>query len=181
MTTLATHFIEATRETFARQKSMGERAMAQLSDAQLHERPVDPARADTNPIAVIVRHLHGNMLSRWTDFLTTDGEKPTRTRDDEFDDDMAPRDELMRRWEEGWAAVFNAIDDLTPDDLTRDVRIRGEAHTVSRAILRQVDHYGYHTAQIVFIAKLLKGDAWETLTVPRGGTEAFNRSLGYQR
>lgn len=177
---LGRQLLDAILETFRAQKRLGERAMAQLDDAELHALAVPASRADTNSVAVIVRHMSGNMASRWTDFLTTDGEKASRERDEEFVDDAATRDEIMARWAHGWAAVFGAIEALTPADLERTVAIRGEPHTVCRAILRQVDHYGYHVGQLVLIAKVLKGPAWTTLSVPRGGTAAYNRSLGYE-
>ncbi len=168
--------IEAFEQTFAGQKSLAERAIAQLPDARLHE----PAAPGMNPIAVIMRHMAGNMRSRWTDFLTTDGEKPTRDRDAEFVDDRPGRETLMRRWEDGWGCVFGALSSLTDADLARIITIRGQPHTVARAIARQIDHYGYHTGQIVTFARILAGDQWRHLSVPPGGTEAFNKSLGYR-
>jgi len=166
--------IDSYRGVFARQKSMAERAMAQLSDAQLHQ----PAAERTNSIAVIVRHMTQSMRSRWTDWLTTDGEKPWRDREAEFADDASvSREDLMRGWNESWGLVLGAMDALTAEDLTGAVTIRGEPHTVPEAVARQIDHYAYHVAQIVFIAKLLKGDAWEHLTVPPGGTAAYNERM----
>lgn len=169
--------IDAARATFEAQKNLAERAMAQLDDAQLHQ-AIAPGM---NPIAVIIRHMAGNMRSRWTDFLTTDGEKPTRDRDDEFVSIHADRAALLAQWEHGWRALFGAIDALTDVDLGRTITIRGQPHTVARAILRQVDHYGYHVGQIVTFARILADDAWEHLSVPPGPgqTEAFNRRLGY--
>lgn len=167
--------IEAFEQTFAGQKSLAERAMAQLDDALLHA----PAAPGMNPIAVIVRHLAGNMASRWTDFLSSDGEKPWRERDHEFLDDQLGRDALMRRWEGGWRCVFDALAPLTDADLGRTITIRGQPHTVARAVARQIDHYGYHTGQIVSFARILAGEHWRHLSVPPGGTDAFNRSLGY--
>lgn len=170
-------FLAATLETFLSTKKNGDGVLHQLSGEEM-TRVVGP---DFNSIAVIVKHLRGNMLSRWTDLLTTDGEKPWRRRDEEFrEEEGITRDEIIRRWEEGWACTLGAIRALTPADVEKTVRIRGQELTVPRAILRQIEHYGYHVGQMVLIGKMIKGDAWETLTVPRGGTAAFNRSLGYQ-
>lgn len=168
--------IDAFEQTFRGQKSLAERAMAQVSDADMHR----AAAPGMNPIAVIVRHMAGNMTSRWTDFLSSDGEKPWRRRDEEFVDDGLGRDALMRRWEEGWACVIGTLAALTDADLSRTVTIRGQPHTVARAIARQIDHYGYHTGQIVSFARILAGERWAHLSVPPGGTEAFNKSIGYQ-
>ena len=167
--------IEAFEQTFAGQKSLAERALAQLSDAQLHT----PAVPGMNAIAVIMRHMAGNMRSRWSDFLTTDGEKPSRRRDEEFIDDRLAREALLQRWDDGWRCVFDALAPLTDADLSRTITIRGQAHTVARAITRQIDHYGYHTGQIVTFARILARDQWQHLSVPPGGTDAFNKSLGY--
>ncbi|MCA9280665.1 MAG: DUF1572 family protein [Phycisphaeraceae bacterium] len=167
--------IEAFEQTFAGQKSLAERAIAQMSDAQMHA----SAAPGMNPIAVIMRHMAGNMRSRWTDFLTADGEKPTRDRDSEFADDHLASEALMQRWDDGWCCVFDALSPLTDADLERTITIRGQPHTVARAIARQIDHYGYHTGQIVTFARILAGDQWRHLSVPPGGTDAFNRSMGY--
>lgn len=159
------------RSRFAAQKAMAERAFGQLDDQQLRT-ALSP---ETNSVAVILKHLAGNMISRWTDFLTSDGEKPGRDRDREFVDDSAGRAELLAYWEKGWACLFAAIDSLSPDDLSRTVTIRGEPHTVTDAILRQLDHYGYHVGQIVLISRILAGEKWQVLTIPRGGSEEYNR------
>jgi hypothetical protein len=169
-------FLDATIETFLSTKKNGDGVLRQLSGPEM-TRVVGP---DFNSIAVIVKHMRGNMLSRWTDFLTTDGEKPWRERDTEFvEDEGLSREEIVARWEEGWACVMGALRPLTPADLEKTIRIRGKDLTVPRAILRQIEHYGYHVGQMVLIGKMIKGDAWETLTVPRGGTTAFNRGMGY--
>ena len=156
-------------------KRLGDGALAQLDDAQLHE----SVGHDVNPVAVVARHVAGNLTSRWTDFLTADGEKPSRDRDAEFDDDGLGRAAVLERWEAGWAVLFGALRALTPGDMTRTVRIRGEPHSVPLAALRSLDHIAYHVGQIVLIAKTLRGADWRTLTVPRGGTRAFNESLGF--
>ena len=153
-------------------KKAGEDAMAQVSDADLTAL-LDP---DANSIALIVKHMAGNMRSRWTDFLTTDGEKPDRNRDQEFEITSATtRAEVMHWWEQGWGHVFSAIEALKPEDLTRTVTIRGEPHTVLQAINRQLAHYAYHIGQIVFLAKHFRSSDWKSLSIPRGKSEEYNR------
>jgi hypothetical protein len=154
-------------------KKLADKAIAQLSEEQLHVRLDD----DANSVAVLMRHMAGNMRSRWTDFLTTDGEKPDRHRDQEFEERPRARDVLVEEWEAGWQTVFDALTPLTDADLTRIVTIRGEPHTVHKAICRQIVHYAGHAYQIVMMAKHLKGAAWQTLSVPRGQSEAFNRRM----
>jgi hypothetical protein len=154
-------------------KRLAEGAMAQLSDQQLLE-TLDP---EMNSIALIVKHMAGNMLSRWSDFLVSDGEKPWRNRDDEFEAPPSTRAEIEELWERGWSAVFGAIEPLTEEDLGRTITIRGEAHTVMQAINRQVAHYPYHVGQIVFWAKHLKSEAWQSLSVPRKGSREFNAKV----
>ncbi len=160
--------IEAALEQLRSTKRVAEQAFAQLGDGDF-ARELAP---EANSIAIIVQHLAGNMISRWTDFLTTDGEKPGRSRDAEFEPASRSRAELIARWNEGWAAVFAALEPLTDEDLGRIVYIRGEAHTVARAIVRQVHHYGMHVGQIIYIAKCLRGDTWRTLSIPRAARRA---------
>jgi hypothetical protein len=150
-------------EGFRAQKRAGDAALAQLEDDDWQRRLDE----ESNSVAVLVRHLDGNMRSRWSEFLTSDGEKPTRQRDAEFEDATAAPDELLAIWERGWSAVFAAIEPLTPDDLARVVPIRGEPHSVARALLRQLTHYAQHVGQIVLLAKHLRGPAWRTLSIPR--------------
>ena len=142
---------------------MAERAIAQVTDEQL-TRTLDP---ESNSIALIVKHLAGNMRSRWTDFLTTDGEKPDRDRDSEFEIPPSNRAELMRIWEDGWQRVFAALEPLSDADLSRTVTIRGEPHAVIQAIHRQLAHYASHIGQIVLLAKHLQSDRWQTLSIPK--------------
>lgn len=168
-----TSYIQDSVAIFRYYKRLAERAMEQVSDAQLFEALDDEA----NSIAVIVKHMTGNMRSRWTDFLTTDGEKPYRDRDSEFEDPPETRAALMEAWEGGWRCVFGAIEALTDADLGRTVTIRGEAHSVMQAINRQVAHYSYHCGQIVFLAKHLNHEAWNPLSVARGQSEEFNRRV----
>lgn len=151
-------------------KALGEKAMAQLEDAQLFWQPNE----ESNSIITIVKHLRGNMLSRWTDFMTTDGEKPWRQREEEFTNRDMSREELMQQWEEGWQCLFNALDSITNDDLEKIVYIRNEGHTVLEAINRQIAHYCYHVGQITYVAKMLKNDAWQSLSIPRNKSAEYN-------
>lgn len=167
-------FLQSARKEFAYYRSLGEKTFAQLSDADLFREPAP----GTNSVAVIVKHMHGNMLSRWTDFLTTDGEKPWRQRDAEFENDLKTREELLARWNEGWTCLFKAIDPLTPADLERTVLIRIEPHYVQQAIVRQLAHLPYHVGQIVLIGKFFRGDAFQSLSIPKGGSHVFNAQKG---
>ena len=148
--------------------------MEQVSDEQLHI-AINPQQ---NSIAVIMQHMAGNMLSRFTDFITSDGEKPTRDRDGEFVERNLGRGELMAMWARGWGCIFGAIAPLNDEDLSRIVMIRGEPHTVSAALARQVAHYAWHAGQIALIAKHLKGEGWRYLTIPPRGSAEFNRRMG---
>jgi hypothetical protein len=168
-----TSYLEDALAVFQQYKLLGERAMAQVSDEQLFASRDE----ESNSIAIIVKHMTGNMRSRWTDFLTTDGEKPNRNRDSEFVDPPATREALMREWEDGWARVFSAIAPLTDADMGRTVLIRGEAHSVMQAINRQLAHYPQHIGQIILLAKHFAGDKWQTLSVARNRSAEFNRRV----
>jgi hypothetical protein len=169
-TDLATHYLDEACRQMRGHKRLAEGAMVQLKDEELFI-TLDP---ESNSIAVIVKHMAGNMRSRFTDFLTTDGEKPDRYRDQEFELSSATtRADLMKWWEEGWARVFGAIEPLKLEDVMRTVSIRGEPHTVVQAINRQVAHYAYHTGQIVFLAKHIRSSEWRTLSIARGRSEDF--------
>jgi hypothetical protein len=168
-----TSYIEESLAVFRQYKKMAESAMAQLSDDQLFT----TLDGEMNSIALIVKHMTGNMRSRWTDFLTSDGEKPDRNRDTEFVEPPATREALLERWENGWKTVFDAIEPLTDADLTRTVTIRSEPHSVMQAINRQVAHYSSHIGQIVFLAKHLAGTNWKSLSVPRNRSAEFNRRV----
>jgi hypothetical protein len=168
-----TSYLKDSIALFRYYKTLAERAMAQLTDQQL----VAVLDRESNSIAVIVKHVTGNMRSRFTDFLTTDGEKPDRQRDTEFVDPPETREALMAVWEAGWACTLAALEPLTEDDLARTVTIRGEAHSVMQAINRQVAHYSYHCGQIVLLAKHLSHADWKPLTVGRGQSEEFNRRV----
>jgi len=168
-----TSYVEDSLTLFTYYKGLGERAMAQLADERLFE-VID---SESNSIAVIVKHLAGNMRSRWTDFLTSDGEKPWRNRDAEFEADAVSREALMQMWNDGWALVFGALEPLTDADLGRTITIRGEKHSVMQAIGRQMAHYAYHIGQIVLLAKHFQSTEWTTLSVPRGRSGEFNRKV----
>jgi hypothetical protein len=170
----AQHYLADGIRTFRDYKTLAERAFAQTSDEDFFK-TIDE---ESNSIAVNIKHMAGNMLSRWTDFLTTDGEKPERNRDIEFV--ILPgttRDDLIAYWERGWKCVFDAVEPLQPDDLMRTVTIRGQDHTVIQAINRQLAHYAYHTGQIVFLAKHFKSSDWQTLSVPRNRSAEFNARI----
>lgn len=168
----AAAYLDEVRRQFRGYKRMGEGAIAQVTDEELF-RALDP---ESNSIALIIKHLAGNMRSRFTDFLTTDGEKPDRHRDQEFEMTCSiPRAEVMRWWEEGWARVVSTLEALGPEDLLRTVTIRQEPHTVMQAVGRQLAHYAYHIGQIVFLAKHFRSQEWKSLSIPRGKSEEFNR------
>jgi len=168
-----TNYLADSLALFHQYKKIAEGAMAQVTDEQLTQ-TLDP---EMNSIAQIVKHMTGNMRSRWTDFLTTDGEKPDRNRDSEFVDAPPTRAELMANWEAGWQCVFSALEPLTETDLGRIVRIRNEPHSVMQAINRQVAHYAMHCGQIVLLAKHFANDHWKSLSVPRNKSAEFNRAV----
>ncbi len=164
------HYLEEVKRQLEGYKRLGEGALVQLKDEEFFV-TLDP---ESNSIAIIVKHIAGNMRSRFTDFLTTDGEKPDRNRDQEFE--LTPtttRAEVMRWWENGWAIVFSAIDSLKPEDVMRTVTIRNEPHTVLQAINRQLAHYAHHVGQIVFLAKHFRSSGWKTLSIARGKSQDF--------
>jgi uncharacterized damage-inducible protein DinB len=168
-----TSYLEDSLALFAYYKKLGERAMAQLSDEQLFA----ALDEESNSIAIIVKHMAGNMRSRWTDFLSSDGEKPTRNRDSEFEEPPQTRAELLEMWEAGWGCLFGALQPLTEADLGRTVTIRGEPHSVMQAINRQLAHYPHHVGQIVLLAKHFVCDRWQSLSVPRNKSAEFNRRV----
>ena len=175
MADVAAHYLEEARRQLRGHKRLGEGATSQLGDQDFFV-TLDP---EANSVAILVKHLAGNMRSRFTDFLTSDGEKPDRFRDREFELSPATtRAEVMSWWEEGWTCVFKAIDPLQPEDVMRSVTIRGEPHTVLQAVNRQIAHYAQHIGQIVFLAKHLRSSQWKTLSVPRGKSEEFNKNKG---
>ncbi|MFB9844767.1 DUF1572 family protein [Mucilaginibacter ginsenosidivorans] len=166
-------YLESALHQFKYYRSVAEKTFAQLTDEQLFWQ----YNAESNSVAMIVQHISGNMLSRWTDFLTSDGEKEWRNREAEFDTVIKNRDEMIAEWDKGWQCLFDAINPLTDDDLNKIVLIRAETHSVAEAINRQLAHYPYHIGQIVFIGKMLAGDQWKSMTIPRGKSQAFNDKM----
>ena len=165
--------LAAVLDEFQKIKKLADKSIEQLSDDQLHVK-ID---AEANSVAVIMRHLAGNMRSRWVDFLASDGEKPDRLRDREFEEVAQTRAELTAEWEHGWQCLFSALTPLTDADLQRTIIIRGEPHSVYKAMSRQVAHYAGHAYQILLLAKHLRGISWKTLSIPRGQSEEFNRRM----
>ncbi len=168
-----TSYLKDSIDVFRYYKKLGERAMAQCPDEALFT----TLDAESNSIAIIVKHMAGNMRSRWTDFLTTDGEKPDRHRDTEFEAPPKTRTELMEMWERGWKHVFDALELLSDADLARTITIRTEPHSVMQAINRQIAHYCYHVGQIVYLARHFAGDKWQTLSVPKKKSSEFNKKV----
>jgi uncharacterized protein DUF1572 len=168
-----TSYIQDATSLFHYYKKLGEGAMAQLSDEQMFS----ALDAEMNSIAIIVKHMAGNMRSRWTDFLTSDGEKPDRNRDSEFEGPPQSREEVMTLWNDGWQIVLGTLQTLSDADVNRTVMIRSEPHSVTQAINRQIAHYAYHIGQIVFLAKHLQEKNWKSLSVPRGQSQQFNRKV----
>jgi hypothetical protein len=165
------HFLEDTVLQLRKYKGLADEAIAQIADDDLF-RSVDP---ESNTIAIVMKHVSGNMRSRWTDFLTTDGEKPDRDRDTEFETEAGDtRVSITARWEKGWHLLFSAVEALSPADLSRTVAIRGEPHTVLQAIQRQLTHYAYHVGQIVFLARHFAGPHWRSLSIPKGRSKEFD-------
>jgi hypothetical protein len=171
--TFSTSYIEDSTALFRFYKKMAESAIEQVSDEQLFK----TLDEEMNSIAIIVKHMAGNMRSRWADFLTSDGEKPDRNRDTEFAAPPATRAELMNIWNEGWDRLFHALEPLSDADMERKVTIRGELHSVMQAINRQIAHYAYHCGQIIFLAKHFKSSDWKSLSVPRNKSAEFNRRV----
>lgn len=168
---IAAEFLSATINAFEANKRLADRAVIQVADEKLHIALTE----NTNSIAVIMKHVAGNLTSRWTDFLTTDGEKPWRNRDDEFVDSFSSRVDLLDCWECGWACLLGTLKSIKPEDLGKTVSIRGEPHSVPLALERSLGHTCYHIGQIVQIARIHAGDNWDTLTIPRGGSDQFNK------
>lgn len=167
---LAELYLQTILSDFNGIKKLGDRALEQLQEQDINRSP-DP---ESNSVAVIVKHVSGNMISRWTDFLTTDGEKENRNRDDEFEGGVQSKERLLALWYQGWSVLLHSLSALTADDLLKTVYIRKEPHTVLKAIQRQVSHYSYHVGQIVYLVKHLQSEAWVSLSIPRGQSVAFN-------
>lgn len=164
-------FLTSSKKLFQYYKELGEKAIGQLDDEHINWRPNEAS----NSIAIIVHHLNGNMLSRFTEFLTSDGEKPWRNREAEFEVGYKSKTEMMLAWSEGWEKVFSAIDALSEEDLQKLIYIRNEGHSVMDAIQRQLAHYPHHIGQILYIGKMIKGDAWKSLSIPKGKSAGFNQ------
>lgn len=169
---MTTNYLESARKQFEYYKTLGERSIAQLSDEELFWQ----YNPESNSIGIIVKHLWGNMLSRWTDFLTSDGEKEWRQREAEFDADIKDQQELMEKWNAGWACLFTALDSLNEDNFDTTIYIRNMGHTVVEAINRQMAHYAYHVGQMTYIARMIKGADWQSLSIPRGESAAYNQA-----
>jgi uncharacterized damage-inducible protein DinB len=168
-----TSYVKDSIDLFRYYKNLAERAMAQCPDEALFT----TLDAESNSIAIIVKHMSGNMRSRWTDFLTSDGEKPDRNRDTEFEEPPKTRAELLELWERGWKYVFDALQALNDADLARTITIRSEPHSVTQAVNRQVAHYSYHVGQIVYLARHFAGNKWQSLTIPKKKSAEFNRQV----
>jgi Protein of unknown function (DUF1572) len=166
-------FLNSAIKQFASYKSLGDKTFAQLSNENLFWQ----FNEESNSIAIIVQHMAGNMLSRWTDFLTTDGEKPWRKREAEFESETMPRQQMLNIWEDGWNCLFNTLNSLTDNDLQKTIKIRNQPQSVMDAIHRQLAHYPYHIGQIVHIGKMLNNENWQSLSIPKGKTDAYNEAL----
>lgn len=165
-------YLTSVRKQFQYYKELGEKAMSQLTEEQLNWQ----YNEESNSIAVLVHHISGNMLSRFTDFLTSDGEKNWRNRDTEFVNEFTDKEELMRRWNKGWDCLSRVLEELKEENLEQEVYIRNEGYTVTEAINRQLAHYPYHIGQLVFIAKMLKNEEWKVLSIPRNQSAAYNET-----
>ena len=164
-------YLESIKKQFQYYKMLGDKTFAQLSEKDIRWEYSE----DNNSIAIIVTHMVGNMLSRWTNFLTEDGEKEWRNRDTEFEDNIRDKAHLLEKWEQGWSILFSAIDPLHERDLETIVYIRNQGHTITEAINRQLAHYSYHVGQIVFMGKMIKGPEWTSLSIPKGNSKAYNQ------
>lgn len=163
-------FLNSIQKQFQYYKLLGEKTFAQLTDEQLFHQ----LNEESNSIAIIVKHLWGNMLSRWTDFLNSDGEKEWRNRDAEFENTFKSREEILKHWEEGWQCLFHALDSLSERDMDKVIYIRNQGHSVSEAILRQLAHYSYHVGQMVYIGKIYANKNWQSLSIPKGHSNNYN-------
>jgi hypothetical protein len=164
-------YMNSIKSLFQYYKTLGGKTFDQLSDDELFHQ----FNEDSNSIGIIVNHLWGNMKSRWTDFLNSDGEKEWRNRDLEFEKVISTREELLIKWEDGWNTLFQAIDTIRPDNFEQKIYIRNQEHTIPEAINRQLGHYAYHVGQIVFIGKMIKGNQWKSLSIPKGKSGEFNQ------
>jgi hypothetical protein len=166
-------FFDSVMNRFADSKKLGDKIFEQVNDAEMHMQPNEAS----NSIAIIIQHMHGNMLSRWTNFLSEDGEKDWRKRDEEFETQQRSKIELLQLWEDGWQVLFNTLNSLNGEDLEKTITIRHEPHHVIDAIVRQVAHYSYHVGQIVLLGKWIRSDEWRTLSIPKKGSKEFNEKM----
>ena len=165
------NYLESVRKQFKFYKNLGDQTFRQLTDEELFW----TYNSESNSVAIIVKHLWGNMLSRWTDFLNSDGEKEWRNRDGEFKADIQDRAELLEKWESGWACLFAALDSVNPENFDQLIYIRNMGHTIPEAINRQLGHYAYHVGQIVFLGKMMRGSDWQSLSIPKGQSSQYNQ------
>jgi hypothetical protein len=170
-------FLQSAIKKFKAQKLWGDKTFAQLDDKDLLFKP----SKESNTIAVIVQHMYGNMLSRWTNFLHEDGEKTWRERDKEFEDILTTKEDILNAWEKGWQCVFNTLESLQPDDIMRTITIRSEPMLVIDAIVRQLDHYGSHVGQIIYIGKLIKNKNWQTLSIAKNKSSTYNEAMHHKK
>jgi hypothetical protein len=170
---LASSFLQSAIKRLSYYKELGDKTFAQLNDEEFHFEP----NAESNSIALIIQHMAGNMLSRWTDFLTTDGEKDWRNRDTEFEEQNLSKQQLIDFWQKGWDCLFNSLNSLTEEDLLKTIYIRSEGLLVIDAINRQMAHYPYHVGQIIYLAKIIKNEDWQTLSIAKGYSNEFNRQM----
>ena len=169
-------FLQSSIKKFKAQKSLGDKTFAQLDEKDLFFKP----SAESNSIAVIVQHVSGNMLSRWTNFLTEDGEKAWRERDAEFENGLSTKGDVINAWNKGWGCVLGTLENLKPEDVMKTITIRSEPHLVLDAIIRQIDHYGSHVGQIVYIGKLIKNETWQSLSIAKNKSKAFNDAMNHK-
>ena len=169
-------FLQSAIKKFRFQKQLGDKTFAQLDEKELFFKP----SKESNSIAVIVQHMSGNMLSRWTNFLTEDGEKSWRDRDKEFEDVLTTKEDVLNAWNKGWQCLFNTLESLQPGDMSKAITIRSESMPVVDAIVRQLDHYGYHVGQIVYIGRLIKDTDWQSLSIPKGKSTDFNAAMKHK-
>jgi Protein of unknown function (DUF1572) len=174
---LETAFLTSAIKRLSYYKELGDKTFTQLSETDFHYQPNEAS----NSIALIIQHMAGNMLSRWTDFLTTDGEKEWRNRDGEFEQQDMNKEQLIAFWNKGWNCCLNAIKSLTEEDLLKTVTIRNEGLTVADAINRQLAHYPYHVGQIIFLGKIITGNNWQNLSIPKGSSDSYNKNIQQQQ
>ena len=174
---IESEFLNSMIKRFKEYKSLGEKTFAQLNEEEIHYQP----NAASNSIAIIIQHLHGNMLSRWTNFLTEDGEKEWRKRDEEFETYSFSKQQLLEKWNEGWKVLFDSVESLKEEDLLKTITIRTKALVAIDAINRQLAHYSYHVGQIVYIGRWIKADNWQSLSIPKGGSQNYNQEMKVSR